>query len=76
MVLLLLRNIMWAAWWPYATMLLALEKAAQQQERAKTQASMPRSSQPQPPGKKEQLCRQEDRTDPAAAIRKSSRDRG
>ena len=74
MVLLLLRNMMWAAWWPYATMLLALEKAAQQQERAKTQASMPRLSQPQPTGKKQQV--QEDRTDPAAAIRKSSPDRG
>jgi hypothetical protein len=33
MLLLLLRNMMWAAWWPYATMLLALEKAAQQRER-------------------------------------------
>ena len=76
MVLLLLRNMMWAAWWPYATMLLALEKAAQRQERAKTQASMSRSSQPQPTGKKQQVRRREDRTGPAAAIRKSSPDRG
>jgi hypothetical protein len=33
MLLLLLKNMMWAAWWPYATMLLALEKAVQQRER-------------------------------------------
>lgn len=33
MLLLLLRNTMWAAWWPYSTMLLALDKAAQQRER-------------------------------------------
>jgi hypothetical protein len=32
-LLLLVRNMMWAAWWPYATMLLALDKAAQQRTR-------------------------------------------
>lgn len=32
MLELLLRNMLWAAWWPYSTMLLALEKAARQQE--------------------------------------------
>jgi len=32
MLELLLRNMLWAAWWPYSTMLLALEKAAQQQQ--------------------------------------------
>ena len=30
MVLLLFKNFLWAAWWPYCTMLLAMEKAAQQ----------------------------------------------
>jgi hypothetical protein len=34
MLLLLLRNMLWAAWWPYSTMLLAMEKAAQQSARA------------------------------------------
>jgi phasin len=30
MLLLLFKNFLWAAWWPYCTMLLAMEKAAQQ----------------------------------------------
>jgi len=30
MLLLLFKNAMWAAWWPYYTMLLAMEKAATQ----------------------------------------------
>jgi phasin len=34
MLLLLFRNMLWAAWWPYSTMLLAMEKAAQQSARA------------------------------------------
>ena len=34
MLLLLFRNMLWAAWWPYSTMLLAVEKAAQQSARA------------------------------------------
>jgi phasin len=38
MLLLLFRNFLWAAWWPYCTMLLAMEKAAQQ-----------RASNPSPP---------------------------
>ena len=34
MLLLMLRNMMWTAWWPYSTMLLALDKAAQQRDSA------------------------------------------
>jgi phasin len=34
MLMLLFRNMLWAAWWPYSAMLLAVEKAAQQNERA------------------------------------------
>jgi hypothetical protein len=30
MLLLLFKNAMWAAWWPYYTMLLAMEKVATQ----------------------------------------------
>jgi phasin len=51
MLLLLLRNMLWAAWWPYSTMLLALEKAAQQNERATRQAQ---PGQPQPAGPRPQ----------------------
>jgi phasin len=47
MLLLLLRNMMWAAWWPYCTMMLAMEKAAEQRERAKPQSPPQRqASQP------------------------------
>jgi len=46
MLLLLLRNMLWAAWWPYSTMLLALEKAAQQQERSKSNAPAPQAPTP------------------------------
>jgi hypothetical protein len=40
MLLLLFKNFLWAAWWPYCTMLLAMEKAAQQAGQA---------SKPKPP---------------------------
>jgi len=33
MLLLLLKNFIWAAWWPYCTLLLSIDKAAQQRER-------------------------------------------
>jgi phasin len=61
MLLLLLRNVMWAAWWPYSTMLLALEKAAQQQERGTPRPSAPQASTPQaqPAMEREQVRRQE-----------------
>jgi hypothetical protein len=50
MLLLLLKNMMWAAWWPYATMLLALEKAAQQQRAAaRPEAHTPRPERPSQP---------------------------
>ena len=51
MLLLLLRNMMWAAWWPYATMLLAMEKATQQRERdaSRPQAPAPQSARADPP---------------------------
>jgi hypothetical protein len=54
MLLLLVRNMMWAAWWPYATVLLALDKAAQQRTREapQPQAQSPdrqRPSDPPPP---------------------------
>jgi phasin len=43
MLLLLFRNMLWAAWWPYCTMLLAMEKTAQQERarQAKPQSSPP-----------------------------------
>jgi phasin len=44
MLLLLFRNFLWAAWWPYSTMLLALEKAAQQQ--AQSTKATPSASPP------------------------------
>ena len=45
MVLLLFKNFLWAAWWPYCTMLLAMEKAAQQAGRG-FKPSPPRASAP------------------------------
>lgn len=62
MLLLLLRNMMWAAWWPYCTMLLAMDKAAQQRERAEPQsrAQSPKPPyQPQPAQETGQIRRQE-----------------
>lgn len=47
MLLLMFRNMLWAAWWPYSTMLLALDKAAKQRDCT----SAP--SQPQPGQQKE-----------------------
>lgn len=41
MLLLLFKNFMWAAWWPYYTMLLAMEKAAAQQAAAARAKSPP-----------------------------------
>jgi phasin len=46
MLLLLLKNMMWAAWWPYCTMMLALEKAAQREQAYKPQPR-PQPQQPQ-----------------------------
>ena len=46
MLSLLIRNMLWAAWWPYYTMLLTMEKAAQQRDRA---AAQPQSQPPAPP---------------------------
>jgi phasin len=47
MLLLLFKNFLWAAWWPYCTMLLAMEKAAQQAgQGAKPPPSAPRASAP------------------------------
>jgi phasin len=45
MLLLLLKNFMWAAWWPYYTMLLAMEKAAAQQAAAARAKSTPQQPQ-------------------------------
>lgn len=48
MLLLLFKNFMWAAWWPYCTMLLAMEKAAQQAGQGfKPPPSAPRAPVPQ-----------------------------
>jgi hypothetical protein len=45
MLLLPFKNFLWAAWWPYCTMLLAMEKAAQQMgDGAKAPPSAPRAS--------------------------------
>jgi phasin len=47
MLLLLFKNFLWAAWWPYCTMLLAMEKATQQMgQGAATPPSAPRASAP------------------------------
>jgi phasin len=49
MLLLLFKNFLWAAWWPYCTMLLAMEKAAQQAGQGpKPPPSPPRASEPPP----------------------------
>ena len=49
MLLLLFKNFMWAAWWPYCTMLLAMEKAAQQAGQGfKPPPSAPRAPAPPP----------------------------
>jgi phasin len=47
MLLLLFKNFLWAAWWPYCTMLLAMEKAAQQPGGGSRPP--PRSRVPEPP---------------------------
>lgn len=44
MLLLLFRNMLWLAWWPLYTMLLAMEKAAQQRERSKPSPESPAPS--------------------------------
>jgi hypothetical protein len=48
MLLLLFRNFLWAAWWPYCTMLLAMEKAAQQGGFNPPPPYAPRASAPPP----------------------------
>jgi hypothetical protein len=50
MLLLFFKNAMWAAWWPYYTMLLAMEKAATQAaaNRPKSPPSAPQAR-PEPP---------------------------
>jgi hypothetical protein len=49
MLLLLFKNFMWAAWWPYCTMLLAMEKAAAQQAAARPKSPPPQAAPaPQP----------------------------
>ena len=52
MLFLLFKNFMWAAWWPYYTMLLAMEKAAAQAA-ANRPKSPPQSPQapPEPPSR-------------------------
>jgi phasin len=60
MLLLLFKNFLWAAWWPYCTMLLAMEKAAQQMNQgAKPPPSEPRAS--APPQEDRGLGRQQER---------------
>jgi hypothetical protein len=46
MLLMLFKNFLWAAWWPYYTMLLAMEKAAAEQ----AAATRARSQQEKPQG--------------------------
>lgn len=48
MLLLLFKNFMWAAWWPYCTMLLAMEKAAQRAGQGFKPPSAPRAPAPPP----------------------------
>jgi hypothetical protein len=52
MLFMLFKNFMWAAWWPYYTMLLALEKAANQAapNRPKSPPQPPQAP-PQPPSR-------------------------
>ena len=53
MLFLLFKNFMWAAWWPYYTMLLAMEKAA-----SRTAVNRPKSppqapqARPEPPSRR------------------------
>jgi len=47
MLLLLLRNMMWAAWWLFSTMMLEMERAAEKRERAKPRTP-PQQQAPQP----------------------------
>jgi len=54
MLLLLFKNFVWAAWWPYCTMLLAMEKAARQ----RGDDSKPPPSEP-PPQDRGQVPQQE-----------------
>src|SRR3989304_133591 len=54
MLLLLFKNFIWAAWWPYCTMLLAMEKAARQ----RGDGSKPPPSKP-PPQDRGQVPQQE-----------------
>ena len=54
MLLLLFKNFIWAAWWPYCTMLLAMEKAARQ----RGDDSKPPPSEP-PPQDRGQVRQQE-----------------
>jgi phasin len=59
MLLLLFKNFMWAAWWPYCTMLLAMEKAAQQAGQGfKPPPSAPRA--PVPPAQDRGQDRQQE----------------
>jgi hypothetical protein len=52
MLFLLFKNFMWAAWWPYYTMLLAMEKAAAQAvaNRPKSPRQAPQAR-PEPPSR-------------------------
>ena len=54
MLFLLFKNFMWAAWWPYYTMLLAMEKAAAQaaanRPKSPPQAPQARPEPPSPAG--------------------------
>jgi phasin len=59
MLLLLFKNFLWAAWWPYCTMLLAMEKAAQQMNQGARPPSAPRASAPPPEDR--ELGRQQER---------------
>ena len=54
MLLLLFKNFIWAAWWPYCTMLLTMEKAARQ----RSDDSKPPPSEP-PPQDRGQVPQQE-----------------
>jgi phasin len=59
MLLLLFKNFLWAAWWPYCTMLLAMEKAAQQAGHGAKPSSTQRAS--APPQEDRGLGRQQER---------------
>jgi hypothetical protein len=66
MLLLLFKNAMWAAWWPYYTMLLAMEKAA-----AQAAANRPKSPAQAPQAKSEPPPRSAPQTPLASRIRGS-----